>query len=129
MINVKFIFSGIVISMLLQSCTEILEPVALSGGNEIRENGDGQEDFEIKLKSLTFKSARDANNAPYPRLFMQAGIGSAANILNEDEIIAPNMPISPRGMEYLLGRGDELRYKQLNEFVKIATDYMEKYKE
>ena len=83
MTKFKLIACGFVYSLLLQSCSEVLEPVSLFGGKQGNDAQSVQEDFEINIKSLTFESARDANKAPYPRRLMQTGAGSEANVLDE----------------------------------------------
>ena len=123
MTRFKFFFSSVALLILIHGCGEILEPVSLSSGKQDENSEDGQEEFEIEIKSLTFRSARDANNSPYKRWLMQAGIGSKANVIEEVELLTSNMPNSSNGNEYLLGRGDKLRYTQLLEFVKADAQF------
>ena len=108
----------------MHSCSEILEPVSFFGGTQGVEAQSVQEDFEINIKSLTFESARDANNAPYPRRLMQTGIGSEANVFDEADFVTSNIPPSSERMDYLLGIGDQLLYTQLNEFVTSTTQFL-----
>ena len=75
-----------------------------------------QEEFEIKIQSLTFKSAQEVSNAPYQRWLMQTGIGSETDLFDEVELITSNIPPSAQTQDYLLGLGDQLKYMQLNEF-------------
>ena len=117
MTRFKLIACGIASVLLLQSCGEILEPVSLFAGKQGAEVESVQEDFEINIKSLTFESARDANNAPYPRRLMQTGIGSSANVVDEADFLISNMPPPSKSTDYLLGIGDELALNQLNEFM------------
>jgi protein involved in polysaccharide export with SLBB domain len=129
MTRIKFIFCGIASALFLQSCDKILEPVSLLNGKRISEVEDVQEDFEINIKSLTFASAREANNASYPRRLMQNGIGSEANVLNEADFLTSNMPVSAESAEYYLGIGDKLLYTQLNEFTTSSTQFPTQQKE
>ena len=123
MTRFKLIACGIASVLLLQSCGEILEPVSLFAGKQGVEAESVQEDFEINIKSLTFESARDANNAPYPRRLMQVGIGPEANVIDEAVFLSPSMPPPSKGKDYLLGIGDQLLYTQLNEFVTSTKQF------
>jgi len=118
MTRLKLTSFGISLSLLLLSCSEILEPVSLFAGKQSVEIESVQEEFEINIQSLTFESAQKANDSPYPRKLMQNGIGSKAKVLNEDELVTSNMPSSSeKSMDYLLGIGDQLSFTRLNEFV------------
>lgn len=123
MTKLNLIACGIASTLFLHGCSEILEPVLLFGGKQNVEAQSVQEDFEINIKSLTFESARDANNAPYPRRLMQTGIGSEANVFDEADFVSSNIPPSSARMDYLLGIGDQLLYTQLNEFVTSTTQF------
>ena len=117
----KFIVCGIISTLFLHGCSEILEPVAIFNSKKGVESENIQEDFEINIKSLTFESARKANNDPYPRMLMLGGSGSKANAVDEASFLKPNFPKSSVSPEYLLGVGDALLFVQLNEFeTKIA---------
>ena len=123
MTRLKLIACGIASSLFLQSCNEILEPVSLFSGKPDVEIESVQEDFEIKIKSLTFESAREANKAPYPRRLMQTGIGSSANVFDESDLVTSNMPPLSESTDYLLGIGDKLSFTRLNEFVTFTTQF------
>jgi len=123
MTKLKLIACGFVSTLFLHSCSEVLEPVSFFGGKQGVEAQSVQEDFEIKIKSLTFESARDANKAPYPRRLMQTGAGSEANVLDEADLMTSNMPPSSRSNDYLLGIGDQLLYTQLNEFMTSPAQF------
>ena len=123
MTRFKLIACGIASVLLLQSCGEIREPVSLFAGKQGAEVESVQEDFEINIKSLTFESARDANNAPYPRRLMQVGTGPEANVIDEAVLLTPSMPPSSKNKDYLLGIGDQLLFTQLNEFVKSTNEF------
>jgi polysaccharide biosynthesis/export protein len=123
MTRLKLIACGIASSLFLQSCNEILEPVSLFSGKPDVEIESVQEDFEIKIKSLTFESAREANKAPYPRRLMQTGIGSSANVFDESDLVTSNMPPLSESTDYLLGIGDKLSFTQLNEFATFTTQF------
>tara|TARA_B110000908_G_scaffold80909_1_gene96953 strand:+ start:4036 stop:5787 length:1752 start_codon:yes stop_codon:yes gene_type:complete len=123
MIRFKLIASGIASVLFLHGCSEILEPVSFFGGKQGFEAESAQEDFNINIKNLTFESARDASNAPYPRRLMQAGIGSEANVFNEADFLNSSMPPFLESKGYLLGIGDQLLYTQLNEFETSITQF------
>ena len=123
MTNFRLIICCIASSLLLNACNKILEPVSFFGGKQGVEAQGAQEDFEINIKSLTFEIARDANKAPYPRRLMQTGAGSEAKVLNETDLMISNMPPLSESNDYLLGIGDELLYKQLNEFMNSPAQF------
>ena len=123
MTKFKLIPFGIAAALFLHSCSEILEPVSLFSSKPDVEIESVQENFEINIKSLTFESARDANNAPYPRRLMQTGIGSSANVVDEADFLISNMPPPSKSTDYLLGIGDRLSFARLNEFVVSTTQF------
>ena len=123
MTRFKLLPFGIAAALFLHSCSEILEPVSLFSGKPDVEIESVQENFEINIKSLTFESARDANNAPYPRRLMQTGIGSSANVVDEADFLISNMPPPSKSTDYLLGIGDRLSFARLNEFVVSTTQF------
>jgi len=116
MIKFKLIAYGIASALILSSCSEILEPVSLYGGTKDVTKRAKQEEFEINIKSLTFKTAKIANKAPYSRQLIKTGSGSEANVLDEANFLKSNFPKSLSNQNYLLGVGDQLSYVQLNEF-------------
>jgi protein involved in polysaccharide export with SLBB domain len=75
-----------------------------------------QEEFEINVKNLTFETAKQANNAPYPRQVMVTGNGSKANVFDESKLLKTNLPKTTKNPKYLLGIGDQLKFIQLNEY-------------
>ena len=113
----KFITFGVISALFLYGCSEILEPVSLYVGKQNVPLGADQEEFEINIKSLTFETAKIANNAPYSRKLIFTGNGSRANVLDEAYFLKPNFPKSSNSPNYLLGVGDVLKYNQLNEYV------------
>jgi polysaccharide biosynthesis/export protein len=123
MTRFKLILCGIASSLLLLSCSKILEPISLFEGKQGVEAESVQEDFEINIKSLTFESAQAANNAPYPRRLMQTGIGSEANVFDEADFLNSSMPPSSESTDYLLGIGDSLSFLRLNAFVASTTQF------
>jgi protein involved in polysaccharide export with SLBB domain len=116
MTKFKLIACGIASALFLFSCSEILEPVSLFGAKQDISTRAGQEEFEIDIKSLTFRTAKKANNAPYLRQLILTGSGSKANVLDEANFLKPNFPKTSNSPDYLLGIGDELMFVQLNEF-------------
>ena len=121
MTRLKIIAFGIASGLLLHGCSTILEPVSLVAEKQRLDVENVQEEFDIKIQSLTFKSAQEANNAPYQRLLMQTGTGSAANVFDEADFITSIIPPSSQRQNYLLGIGDQLQYTQLNEFLASTT--------
>jgi len=116
MTRFKFIAYGLVSSLFLHSCSEILEPISLYGDKQSVSSGTGQEKFEIKIKDLTFETAKKANSAPYSRQLILTGSGSKANVSDEAKFLKSNFPKSSDSPKYMLGIGDELSFIQLNEY-------------
>jgi len=121
MIRLQFLLLGITSALFLHGCGKVLEPVSLGKGEQSLDVESVQEEFEIKIQSLTFKSAQEVSSAPYQRWLMQTGIGSKADLLDEAELITSNIPPSAQNQDYLLGVGDRLNYTQLNEFLTSST--------
>ncbi len=108
-------------ALFLHGCGKILEPVSFFGSKQDISTQAGQEEFEINVKSLTFKTAKKANKAPYTRQLIFTGSGSKANVLNEASFLKSNFPKTLSSPDYFLGFGDTLSFVQLNEFeTKIA---------
>jgi len=116
MIRFKLILCFVSSILFLHGCSQILEPVSLFATNQdVSLNGE-QEEFDINIKSLTFKTAAKANNSPYSRQLIRTGSGSRANVLDEADFLKPNFPSSPSNKDYFLGVGDELSFFQQMEF-------------
>jgi polysaccharide export outer membrane protein len=95
------------------SCSQILEPVELSGfSNDQIIELDGQENFEFVLKSLTLSEAKKTNKSPYTRSVMVTGAGEKANVFEENLLLVGNLPPNLNHKEYILGVGDELTFVQ-----------------
>jgi polysaccharide biosynthesis/export protein len=107
---------GITSVLFLFGCSEILEPVSLFGAKKDITKETGQEEFEINIKNLTFKTAKKANNSPYSRQLILTGSGPRANVLDEANFLKPTFPKSSSSPDHLLGVGDKLMFAQLNEF-------------
>jgi len=116
MTRFKLIACGIASALFLHSCSEILEPVSFFGGKQGVEAQSVQENFEINIEGLTFKTAKKANNAPYSRQVILTGSGARANVLDEADFLKSNFPKSSNSLNYRLGVGDQLSFVQLNEF-------------
>jgi protein involved in polysaccharide export with SLBB domain len=117
MTNFKLIIYFIASALFLNSCSTILEPVSLFGGSKGVESKAGQEEFEINIKNLTFKTAKKANNATYSRRIALTGSGSKANVLDEANFLKSSFPKPLNSPQYLLGKGDKISVIQLNEFI------------
>ena len=105
---------GITSVLFLFGCSEILEPVSLFGAKKDISKETGQEEFEINIKNLTFKTAKKANNSPYSRQLILTGSGPRANVLDEANFLKPTFPKSSSSPDHLLGVGDKLMFAQLN---------------
>ena len=105
MTKLKFIACTIVTAISIHGCSKILEPVSFEGAERrgwmsqdnvkdwINDPVSIQEEFSINIRGLTFKSAQDANKSPYLRQLMQAGSGSNADVVNEDNLLANKITI------------------------------------
>jgi len=116
MTRFKFTFYCIASALLKHGCSEILEPVSLFAKKQSIGTETVQEEFEINIKSLTFDTAKQANNAHYPRRMKLTGSGPNANVLDEKDFLKTNLPESSSSPNYLLGIGDTITLKLLNEF-------------
>ena len=117
MTKFKLIFGSIFLAMFLHGCSQVLETVLLSDATADLKGLGAQEEFEINIQSLTFETARQANDNPYPRQLMLTGNGAEANVFDESNFLDSGIPPSSPNVNYLLGIGDELSFLQLNELV------------
>lgn len=112
----KLIVSVLISAFFLIGCSTILEDVSFLGGKPNVETGGRQEEFDINTKSLTFKTAKEANKSKYSRQLIFTGSGSKANVLDEVDFLTSNFPKSLNSPNYLLGVGDQVTLIALNEF-------------
>ena len=61
MIKTKFLIFSFVSLLFLDGCDKVLESVILSDNSNKNQEMEDQEEFEINIKSLTFKNAKEAN--------------------------------------------------------------------
>ena len=116
MTKIKTLVTSFALVFFLHGCSQILEPVSLFDVNKDVTKIAKQEEFEISIKSLTFNAAKEANNAPYPRLMIQSGSGSKANVLDEARFLESNFPELSKKPHYHLGVGDHISFTLLDEF-------------
>jgi len=107
---------GITLALFLNGCSRILEPVSILDGKRNITNSVEQEEFDINIKALTFETAKKANNAPYARQLILNGSGTKANVFDEAYFLKSNFPSSSSSTNYLIGIGDTISFKILNEF-------------
>jgi polysaccharide biosynthesis/export protein len=114
----KFVFITFCITsaLFLDGCSKILEPVSLFANKKDVEVERIQEDFEINIEALTFKTTKKVSNDRYPRQVILTGSGSKAKVLDETDFLKSSFPRSSNSQDYLLGIGDQLSFVQLNEF-------------
>jgi protein involved in polysaccharide export with SLBB domain len=117
MTNLKLIICIATSSLFLNGCNKILEPVSLFDAKRDNTSETEQEEFEINIKNLTFKTVIKANKAPYPRRMVLTGSGSRANVSDEKKFLISNFPKLSSSPQYLLGKGDQISLIQLNEFM------------
>jgi polysaccharide biosynthesis/export protein len=128
MTKFKFTVYCLASVLFLQSCSEILEPVALFNSKQDFTSRAGQEEFEINTKTLTFASAKKANKALYKRRLILTGSGSKANVLDESNFLNSSFPKSSNSSNYLIGIGDHISFQQLNEFETGITQWPSSFK-
>ena len=116
MTSFKLITFCISSALILNGCEKILEPVSFFGNKQDFASEVAQEEFEINIKSLTFDTAKEANNFPYSRRLILTGSGSTANVIDEANFLKSSFPKSSSRPKYLLGIGDQISFIQLNEF-------------
>ena len=116
MTSFKLITFCISSALILNGCDKILEPVSFFGNKQDFASEAAQEEFEINIKSLTFDTAKEANNFPYSRRLILTGSGSTANVIDEANFLKSSFPKSSSRPKYLLGIGDQISFIQLNEF-------------
>lgn len=106
----------------LVSCTQILEPVQLTSSTNQNNflNSDDQDNFEIKIDTLTLSKAISKNNDPYNRKVMVTGNGDIANLQTEFSLLNGNLPPELEHNEYFVGIGDQLT------FIYIYDEYEKK---
>ena len=109
--------------MFLNGCSQILESVILSDVTQSVKTLNNQENFDINIKSLTFKNAQKANSDSYPRQIMLTGLSDKANVYDENDFLKPNIPLSSPNNDYTLGIGDKLSFLILNEFSKNFSNF------
>jgi polysaccharide biosynthesis/export protein len=126
MTRFKLIVFSITSSLFLYSCSEILEPVSLFKGKQNIATISTQEDFDIKIKGLTFETAKKANNAPFARQVMLTGSGSSANVFDEADFLNSSSPKSSNNLNYKLGVGDKLSFIHVPAFETRAAQWPDK---
>jgi len=123
MIKTKFLIFSFVSLLFLDGCDKVLESVILSDNSNKNQEMEDQEEFEINIKSLTFKNAKEANKDPYPRQLMLTGIGPNANVFDEAAFMDSNIPSTSSAENYRLGIGDSLSFIQEVEFAKLKASF------
>jgi len=118
MTNFRLTTFCIISALFLNNCSKILEPISLFDGKQDIAMEMGQEEFEINIKSLTFNTAKKANDALYPRSLILTGSGSKANVIDEADFLKSSFPKHSNNPKYLIGTGDQISFLQLNEFKK-----------
>ena len=114
---------GITSALFLNGCSKILEPVSLSDGKQNITTSVEQEEFDINIKTLTFETAKKANKAPYLRQLILNGSGTKANVFDEAYFLKSNFPPSSSSSDYLIGIGDTISFKILNEFKAVIAEW------
>lgn len=113
MFRIKILLLFLMINF--QGCTQILEPVSFIV-DEKENTLSKQEEFNINIKSLTFKNALKANKDPYARRLMLTGSGTRANVFDEADFLTTELPEDLINNDYQLGFGDKLSFSLITEF-------------
>lgn len=106
----------------LLGCNKILEPVSFIV-SDVNKDTLLQEEFSTRIETLTFKNAKKANKAIYPRKVMLKGSGSKANVINEANYLKNRVPKLLQSTEYRLGFGDEVVFSQFKEYIEPHTKW------
>jgi len=110
---------GIGFLLTAASCSEVVEPIQLSG---LTVDATQQEEFEINVQPLTFDAAQKLNEMHFERLVSRPGGTSSANVVPEKEITKNSFPSTSKNQNYKLGIGDEITLIQYVEnVVSIGT--------
>lgn len=110
---------GIGFLLTAASCSEVVEPIQLSG---LTVDATQQEEFEINVQPLTFDAAQKLNEMHFERLVSRPGGTSSANVVPEKEITKSSFPSTSKNQNYKLGIGDEITLIQYVEnVVSIGT--------
>jgi protein involved in polysaccharide export with SLBB domain len=110
--------------ILLNGCSQILEPVAIKGVSLLNTQNK-QENLPVEIKPLNYSTAKVANQDPYPRIVRRNGTGSKANIFNEVDFFKVKWPSLSKKSNYHIGRGDELFFSQENEYLNSNPSWPE----
>lgn len=122
MIKVKISIITLIISFFINGCDQILEPIVINIGNNQNTNT-AQENFDINIEALNFKTAAEANKYAYPRQLMQNGSASNANVFDEKDFLVAKTPIFSKKHDYILGKMDKLLFTQSIEFLDNKVDW------
>ena len=114
--NIKKMISILLTLLVVASCSQVLENVELGKFTDQQLiAAKNQDNFDIELKTLTMKKAKEVKSAPYIRFVSVQGAGAKANIYSESEILNGELPPETKSQEYVLGVGDQLQFLQLTD--------------
>ena len=122
MIKVKILTITLIMSFFINGCDQILEPIVINIGDNKNTNK-AQENFDINIRALNFKTAAEANKYAYPRQLMQNGSASNANVFYEKDFLVAKMPIFSKKHDYIIGKMDKLLFTQSIEFLDDEIDW------
>lgn len=122
MIKVKILTITLIMSFFINGCDQILEPIVINIGDNKNTNK-AQENFDINIRALNFKTAAEANKYAYPRQLMQNGSASNANVFDEKDFLVAKMPIFSKKHDYIIGKMDKLLFTQSIEFLDYEIDW------
>ena len=122
MIKVKILTITLIMSFFINGCDQILEPIVINIGDNKNTNK-AQENFDINIRALNFKTAAEANKYAYPRQLMQNGSASNANVFDEKDFLVAKMPIFSKKHDYIIGKMDKLLFTQSIEFLDDEIDW------
>lgn len=123
MIKYYLVIYAILISLTMSGCGKILEPVLLLSEKSEKKETLLQEQNDIKIKSLNFKSSNIANKDPYLRNVMLSGNGGAANVFNEANFLKVRLPNKSNMPGYILGINDGLVFSYSHEFLNLPIEW------
>ena len=110
MTNLTKTFTLITFSLLVASCSQILQTVELKINSS---DGKEQEEFNVLETTLSISEAQIQNETPFFREVIQSGRGDNAKPIAENVMLNSEFPIHSSYSEYRIGIGDKIALSRL----------------
>ena len=112
------------IAVSLSNCSKVLETIELEINTADRLV---QEEFYVVEKTLTISEAKKHKSAPYKRMVLQSGRGTAARSIPESEAIKSVFPDGNQPFLYKIGIGDTLSFSRLIENNGLGSNALDQW--